>query len=182
VIVAVAWLGAVFAKVVLGVIAVTSSAPAYSRSLYIAMDAINITYPMLAVLTAITGVLLSLGTKWGLLQHYWVVTKIVLTVAVIVTAIAIGGRLGREAVAAASGQDTGGVTIVDIVTEPAGLLLALSAAHLAMLVIATVLSVYKPWGKTWFSRRKAGGARIDYTMGYTIETGADRARSAGARE
>jgi hypothetical protein len=51
-----------------------------------------------------------------------------------------------------------------------------------MLVIATVLSVYKPWGKTWFSRRKAGGARIDYTMGYTIETGADRARSAGARE
>jgi hypothetical protein len=34
------------------------------------------------------------------------------------------------------------------------ILISLSIAHLLMLGAATVISVYKPWGKTWFGRRK----------------------------
>jgi hypothetical protein len=87
-----------------------------------------------------------LGTKWGLLHHYWVVTKLVLTVGVIATAVQLGDRLLRQAVAAPSAPLAGDATT---------LLLALSLAHLLMLGVATVLSVYKPWGKTWFGRRRA---------------------------
>jgi hypothetical protein len=34
-------------------------------------------------------------------------------------------------------------------------------AHLLMLGAATVMSVYKPWGKTWFGRRTAVRLRME---------------------
>ena len=34
-------------------------------------------------------------------------------------------------------------------------MISLAVVHLLMLGAATVISVYKPWGKTWFTQRKA---------------------------
>jgi len=42
------------------------------------------------ILTLMTGVVLGLGTKWGVFNYTWVVTKLVLTVAVPATAIRFG--------------------------------------------------------------------------------------------
>lgn len=39
----------------------------------------------LGYLALLSGVLLSARTNWGLLKHWWIVTKLVLTVAVLVT-------------------------------------------------------------------------------------------------
>jgi hypothetical protein len=145
IIVSVGWLGVTLAKVVLGLGAATTGAPDVATTLVVAIGALNVAFPPLAIATIVTGVFLSLGTKWGLLQHYWVVTKLVLTVGVIVTAVQLTDRLARLADPALFG----------VALTPATLVLTLAAIHLFMLGVATVISVYKPWGKTWFGRRKA---------------------------
>ena len=149
-----AWLGVVLAKLVLGLAALTTAAPAVAAALYLAMDMVNVAFPPLAIGTIGTGVLLSLGTKWGLLQHTWVATKLGLTVGVIVTAVQLGGRLVRPSLAAPAGPTADGSTFLGLASGPT-LLLALAVAHVLMLGAATVISVYKPWGKTWFGRRTA---------------------------
>ncbi len=173
IIVSVGWLGATFAKLVLGLAAVTSDAPDKTAALYVAMDTLNIAFPALAIGTLISGVLLSLGTKWGLLQHYWVATKLALTVGVIATAVQLVGRIPRP-----SGRAMEDGTLVDIATAPATLLLALSVAHVLMLGIATVVSVYKPWGKTWFGRRKAVRPGVDHAI---LSAGGHATPARGAR-
>lgn len=154
IIVSVGWLGIVFAKLVLGLAAMKSGAPAVSDALYVSMEVVNVAFPPAAIGTLVTGVLLSLGTKWGLLRHYWVATKLALTVGVIVTGIALVNRLIRQSISAPSGQAVDSGTMLGIASAPT-LLISLSVAHVLMLGIATVVSVYKPWGKTWFGRRKA---------------------------
>ena len=155
-----AWLGVVAAKLALAVAAVTSDA---SDALYVAMGVVNVAFPPMAVATLVTGVLLSLGTKWGLLRHYWISAKLALTVGVIVTGIALVDRLVQRSI---TGQAMDGGQLLGVATSPATLLICLSAAHVLMLGAATVLSVYKPWGKT--------------PLGRTPSTGKDRPRRDGA--
>jgi hypothetical protein len=150
VIVSVGWLGVVIAKVALKIIAMTTSNPANIGALLFAAGRLSFAFPPLAILTIVTGVLLSLGTKWGLIQHYWVATKIVLTFGVIITAVQLGTRIPQP-----TGQPMDDASILGITSSPATLLMALTITHLVMLVVATILSTYKPWGKTWFARRKA---------------------------
>ncbi|WP_242180386.1 hypothetical protein [Saccharopolyspora soli] len=144
-VVAVGWLGVTLGKLVLGLAAVLTGAPPRAQSLYLAMDAIDIAFPPLAIATLVSGIVLSLGTKWGLLRHYWVVTKLVLTLAVIVTAVQIEDRYVRRAVPSLQWRDDG--TFFGAQPLSATLLLALPVIHLLVLLVATVLSVYKPWGK-----------------------------------
>ncbi len=145
-----AWLGVVVAKLLLGVAALTSDA---SDALYASMRVVDVAFPPAAVATLVTGVLLSLGTKWGLLRHYWVATKLLLTVGVVTTGIALMDRLIQRSISAPSGQVSGGGKILDV--APTTGLISLSVAHALMLGMATVLSVYKPWGKTRFVGREA---------------------------
>lgn len=144
--VSVGWLGVVLAKVGLGILAMTTAAPAVTDALVMSMKRLNVAFPPLAIGTAITGVLLSLGTKWGLLRYYWVVTKQVLTVGVVATAVQLSNRMMDGA-------------FLGIASSPATLLVGLSVTHVLMLGVATVVSVYKPWGKTWFGRRADAARR-----------------------
>ncbi len=153
IIVSVGWLGAVFAKLVLGLAALASSAPAVAAALYLSMGVVNVAYPPLAIGTIVSGVLLSLGTKWGLLDHYWVVSKLFLTIGVIATAVQLTDRLARQATVAPSGPAADAGLVLGLASAQG--LLALAAAHLLMLGLATVISVYKPWGRTSFARREA---------------------------
>jgi hypothetical protein len=152
IIVSVGWLGIVVAKLVLGLRAVTLDAPEVSDALYASMEVVDAAFPPAAVATLVTGVLLSLGTKWSLLRHYWIVTKLGLTVGVIVTGIALMDRLVRGSI---SGQAVGDPAILSLISAPTTFLISLSVAHVLMLGVATVVSVYKPWGKTRFGRYKA---------------------------
>jgi hypothetical protein len=149
--VSVGWLGVVFAKLVLGLAALTTASPTVATALYVAMNAVNVAFPPVAIGTVVTGVLLSLGTKWGLLQHYWVATKLVLTVGVIVTAVQLTGRIMAEGTAGSLSSGADVVAIIDV-TSVAPMLMALAVVHLIMLGFATVLSVYKPWGRLPFVR------------------------------
>lgn len=123
IIVSVGWLGIVFAKLVLGLRAMMSNAPGVSDALYLSMGVVNIAFPPAAIGTLVTGVLLSLGTKWGLLQHYWVATKLALSVGVIVTGIALVDRLIRQSISAPSVQAVDYSTILGIASAPTTLLI-----------------------------------------------------------
>jgi hypothetical protein len=152
--VSVGWLGVVAAKVVLGVAAMTARTPDVAAALFVGMNVMNVAFPPLAIGTVVTGVVLSLGTKWGLVQHYWVVTKLTLTVGVIATAVQLTDRLVRLAGGAPGAAGVDASALLGTGSAPA-LLTYLAMVHLLMLGAATVLSVYKPWGRTGFGRRQS---------------------------
>jgi hypothetical protein len=119
-----AWLGVVVTKLVLGLTAVTAADPDRAATLAVATAVVNPAFPPLAIGTIVTGVLLSLGTKWGLLQHYWVAVKLGLTVGVIATAVQLGDRYLRQAIATLSGSAVESGTM--------GMEWGSGAAHLAL--------------------------------------------------
>lgn len=99
--------------------------------------------PMLssAVLCLGTGLLLGLGTRWGLVRYRWVLVKLVINAALcilIVVALAPGMPevvTHGEALAAGAG---GTAEVRNLFFPPAVSLVSLS--------FATVLAVFKPWG------------------------------------
>jgi hypothetical protein len=135
----VGWLGIAAAKLALGLTAARSVDPTLSQALWISISVIDRVFPPAAILTLITGIVLGLVTKWGIVQYTWVLVKLVLTIAVPMTAVRLGERFLIDAQAGPSPRA----------------LLGLVAIHIVMLGAATVLSIYKPWGKSWFGRRAA---------------------------
>ncbi|MGZ4680846.1 MAG: hypothetical protein ACXWA3_04590 [Acidimicrobiales bacterium] len=87
-----------------------------------------------------TGVVLGLGTAFGLVRHWWVVAKIAISVAVVVTDAVLVGRVAHEAL------------VTGHAPTP---LYGSTIAHVVMLAVATVLSVFKPRGRTPWSRGPA---------------------------
>jgi hypothetical protein len=77
----VGWLGAVAAFLALAVASLTSQDAQMVRAAYLAMEltAWFVIVP-LAFASLLTGLVQSLGTKWGLFRHYWVLAKLLLTV------------------------------------------------------------------------------------------------------
>ena len=77
----VGWIGAVVAYLALGIAAVTSQDAQTVRAAWIAMEVTGwfVIVP-LAVAALLTGLVMSLGTPWGLFRHYWVLISFVLTI------------------------------------------------------------------------------------------------------
>ena len=163
VIVSVGWLGIVAAMLVLEISAVTTHDVGMSKATYTLIGSVSDTLLMpppasFGLAALLTGIVLSLGTKWGLLKHYWILAKLLLTVAVILSGIFLVDRWIQQA--GAHPEDA---------SAPM-LLICVFMLHLVMLGAATILSVYKPRGTTGRGpgssaprgamRRADGGARI----------------------
>ena len=89
-----------------------------------------------------TGVVLGLGTTFGLVRNWWVVAKIAISAAVVVTDAVLVGRVAHDAL---------------VTGRPPAPLFGSTIAHVVVLVVATVLSVFKPRGRTPWARRAAAG-------------------------
>jgi hypothetical protein len=78
--VSIGWVGAVLAYLGLGVASVTTERVSTIRGAWIAMELIGwwVIVP-LALASLLTGVVMALGTKWGLVRYYWVLISFVLT-------------------------------------------------------------------------------------------------------
>ena len=76
----VGWIGAVIAYIALGVAATRTASPDTVRAAWTAMEIIgwSVLVP-LAIGSWATGVVMSLGTRWGLFRYYWVLFAFVLT-------------------------------------------------------------------------------------------------------
>src|SRR5215813_13970066 len=74
------WIGAVFAYLALGVAAVSVADDQIVRAAWTAMDLTGwwVIVP-LALAALVTGLVMSLGTQWGLFRHYWVLISLALT-------------------------------------------------------------------------------------------------------
>jgi hypothetical protein len=96
----------------------------------------------LGLAAAASGVALSLTTRWGLLRHWWIVAKELITIAVIVTDVAIVGPEMTEAIDAGTANAMPGPVF----------------AHCVVLAIATALSVLKPRARTPLGKRRAAAA------------------------
>jgi hypothetical protein len=140
----VGWLGAVAGFLALAVVGLTSLDVQMVRAAYLGMHLTGwfVIVP-LCLASLITGVVQSLGTTWGLFRHYWVVAKLVMTVPATLLLLLHMQPISRIAHRAAettlSSADLRGPRI-DVVVE--------AGAALLVLLVATVLSVYKPRGMT----------------------------------
>jgi hypothetical protein len=147
----VGWLGAVVAYLALAVAGLTGQDARMVRAAYFAMELTvwSVIVP-LALASLLTGLLSSLGTPWGLFRHYWVLFKLLLNVFAVVILLmymqSIGYFADLAAGSALSGADIAGLRHPTHVIH--------SGAALLVLLVATVLAVYKPRGLTPYGWRK----------------------------
>jgi len=143
----VGWLGAVVAYLTLAIAALSSIDAQIVRASWIAMKLTGwFAIVPLAVAAFLTGLIMSLGTAWGLFRHYWVLFKLLLTV--FATTILL---LHMPTVSYLAGIATK-TNDADLGGLPSELLHP--GAGLFMLLVITILAVYKPRGLTPYGWRK----------------------------
>lgn len=143
----VGWIGAVACYLALTLAALPAPDAAIGRAAYVAMDLMT-TYVVvpLALTSSLSGILSSLGTSWGLLRHYWVLVKLLITVPATVVLLLHAQPISF--LARVAGDPTlSGADVGRLRTQ----LLAAAIAALAVLLVATALSIYKPRGRTTLS-------------------------------
>ena len=144
VIFALGWLGAVVAYLALAVAGFASSEP---ELVYVANRAMRLlgwcVIVPISLMALASGMLKSFDSRWSVLRHWWVATKGALTVGGIVVILKHMQVVSRLADTAA----TVALSSVDLRFERLQLVLH-PAGGLLILVLATVLSIYKPWGLT----------------------------------
>lgn len=149
----VGWLGAVAGFLALAVAGLTSHDVQMVRAAYLATESItwSVIVP-LALASLLTGLVVSLGTPWGLFRHYWVLVKFMLTMLATVLLLLHTRPIGTLAAAARES----GWSSVDVGRLQIQLVGDASAALFALLVNVT-LSIYKPSGMTAYGRRTQNG-------------------------
>ena len=155
VVVSIGWAGIVAGFLALAVAGMVSSDVQVVRASYVAMD---LTYRMvvipLGVASLITGFISSLGTDWGLLRHYWVVMKLLLTIPAVWLMLVHVQPVRYAATAATTtpltDADLGGLRVQ---------LVVYAIAALFVMLTATFLSTYKPRGRTRYGARKLTSGR-----------------------
>lgn len=145
----VGWFGAVLAFEVLAIAGLTTASSAMLRSAYLSMELVGwLVIVPLCALSLMTGVVQALGTKWGLLRHYWVLIKFLMTVVSTAILLVHMRPIGYVANLAGSGSLSFG-DVRDIRLQ----LTADAGAALVALLVAATLSVYKPPGLTPLAAR-----------------------------
>jgi hypothetical protein len=150
--VSIGWIGAVVAYLGLGTTAVKADDPELIRSMWSAMEIVGwfVIVP-LALASLLTGLLMALGTKWGLFQHYWVTISFGLTVfAVVVLLLHMPSVTSTADLALAEeGQ----------ALQALGGDLGHPSIGLVILLAVQVLNLYKPRGLTRYGWRKQQAQR-----------------------
>lgn len=149
----VGWLGAVVVFLALAVVGLLSDDAETVRGVYLVMEpAAWLTLMPLALASLLTGLAHSLGGAWGLVRHYWVLAKFAINVfATLVLLLYMETfRVMADVAADPNAQ-------LDAVRNPSPVLHGGLAA--VLLLVATVLAVYKPRGMTRYGRRRQ--ARVD---------------------
>lgn len=151
----VGWIGAIAAYLALDLAVATSNDPMTLRAAYLGMGAIagRVIVP-LALSAVVTGLVVSVGTKWGLVHHWWVVVSLALTTFATVVLLVETGTIAAYAAVAADPATT------EAELRGLGSTLVHSIGGTLVLVVVLVLNVYKPPGLTpfgWRDRRSRSG-------------------------
>lgn len=155
----VGWFGAVAGFLALAVVGLRDAEAQTVRAAYIGMELLGWFVIVPFALTAfVTGVVQSLGTRWGLFRHYWVVVKLSLTVAA--TAVLMLHMRPTSLLADVARQRA---LAPDDLSDLRLQLVVNAIAALAVLLLATALAVYKPRGLTPYGDRRERESRVAAT-------------------
>jgi hypothetical protein len=143
----VGWVGSVFAYIALDIAAVSARDISTVRAAWTAMEITGwwVIVP-LAIASLVTGIVISLGTPWGLIRHYWVTISLVLTV---LSTLVLVLHMPDVSSAAAMVRQTEG----SVHGSGRGDFLH-AGSGLVVLLLITTLNVYKPRGMTPYGWRK----------------------------
>jgi hypothetical protein len=145
----VGWIGAVAAYMALDVLAASRQDAQTLRAAYLGMESIaRYVIVPLALASLLTGLVMSVGTKWGLFRHYWVLISLLLTIFATAVLLLETRTISHFADIAAdpttSGEDL----------RALGSTLVHSVGGTVVLLVILVLNVYKPEGMTRYGWRK----------------------------
>jgi hypothetical protein len=141
------WIGAAVAYIALGLTAATSTDAQSVRGAWVAMELTGwYAIVPLALAALLTGLVISLGTPWGLFRHYWVLISLVLTILATVILLLHMPSVSSATSVARTGDDAQ--------LHQLGGDLGHAVGGLLVLLVVTVLNVYKPQGLTPYGWRK----------------------------
>ncbi len=150
----VGWVGAVIAYLALAIAVPASDDPEVVRAAWIGMELVG-WYALvpLAIGSLVTGVLMGVVTRWGLLRHYWVVISLLATTVLTVVLVFHMPDVSTQAdVARVAG---------DVHLARMGSDIAHAVIGLVVLLGILVLNIYKPKGLTRYGWRKDRAERAD---------------------
>jgi hypothetical protein len=151
----VGWIGALAAYIALDITATSARDPQMLRAAYLAMEpiALYVIVP-LALATLLTGLVMALGTRWGLFRHWWVLISFVLTILATVVLLTQLGTIRHFAGVAADPSASGHQL------SALGGTLIHSVGGMLVLLVVLVLNTYKPKGITRYGWRKQQEERL----------------------
>jgi len=172
----VGWMGAVVAYLALGVAAAASPDTQTVRGAWMAMDVIGWWAILpLSVAALLTGLVMSLGTHWGVFRHYWVLFSLALT---ILCSVVLVRHMPTVSAMARLAQTADGADLRALGGD-----LFHPAVGLLVLLAITVLNVCKPAGITpygWRKQREPGNGPPRSAARATAATGAEARQPAQA--
>ncbi len=146
----VGWLGTVAGFLALALIGLTSADGQLVRACALAAESVTwCTIVPLAFASLLTGLVMSLGTPWGLFRHYWVLTKLLINLLASLLLLLHTqpiGMLAALARTASTSSEQAHQLQIQLVVDAGLALLAL--------LVATMLAIYKPRGLTPYGWRK----------------------------
>ena len=146
IIVSVGWIGAALAFLAVAASMRQPATPEAEQAALSMMETIGWTVLVpLSLASLLTGILQSLVTPWGLVRHYWVLTKLLITVVATVVLLVFMQGFGHGVGGAGGlhGNTPGSSAILH------------ASGGLVLLALAVLLSVYKPRGLTGWGVRRA---------------------------
>ena len=160
--VSIGWIGAVVSFLVLNVVALATRNGEMARSAYLSMNIIGLYAVVPLSLGALaSGLVQSLGTHWGLLRHYWVVAKLLLTILAVYALLMhqFATVTHAERLASADSRAVG----LNAQLRSLGMeILGDASGGLLVLLVITTLAVYKPWGLTRYGSIKQTGDTLQF--------------------
>jgi hypothetical protein len=150
----VGWCGVVATSLVMAAVALGNDDPRIVRAVYLVLEPLG-WYALVpfSLASLVTGLIQSLGTRWGLFRHYWVIVKLAMNLLATGVLLLYMQTLAYLSEVAATSADVRDLRTPSPVVHAAGAIL--------LLIVALVLSVYKPRGLTGHGIRRLTGPQAD---------------------
>lgn len=159
VVAAACWTGVALMMSAVGFSALTSDDITYVAVAYQVMEIFDVNLlAWLNFAATLSGVAVGMCTQWGVVRYWWVATKLAISLVILFSAFTwIHGPLEAAAAEAEHLAATGG-SPADLTTSPV-LIAAGFGFAFGQLLVAMLLSLYKPGGRTPLGRRAIERAR-----------------------
>ena len=144
----VGWLGAVVVFLVFAITGLNTTDNELARAMFVSLETCTLFVIVpFCIASFLTGMVQAIGTKWGLIKHYWIIVKLLLTLFMTLLLFLHLKPIETLSAAAANSSSFSAANESGAAME----LIKKAAAAIIGLITVVGISVYKPWGKTKFA-------------------------------